>query len=197
MKQYSRVILFGAGASHGARQTPCPPLGYKLHNYVREYLREARAELNHLEDTDGTRTYLVRDEIDRRLHEAISFEALVNDLLEEQNFSLLQKVNALMACALTPPINDDLRVDDSFVEKSDTYDSFLSKNFPAIESLQSSSFITLNYDCLLERAICRSYHQEPNAKAHQCLCEHVNYRLDQRSSGVEVSEASRINKLGR
>src|SRR6185437_733223 len=48
------------------------------------------------------------------------------------------------------------------------------------------SFITLNYDCLLERAICRSYHQEPDATAQQCLCEHVNYRLDDSPSGIEV-----------
>ena len=181
-----RVILFGAGASYGARREPRPRLGSQLHDYVRDYLKAVWSELNDLEDSDGTRTSHVRKELDRRLQGAISFEALVNDLLIQQNFSLLQKLNALMAYALTPPINNNPRVDNSFVEQPDMYDRFLSKNFPASGSLRSSSFITLNYDCLLERAICRSYHQEPDPIARQCLCEHVNYRLDDNSSGIEV-----------
>ena len=186
MTAHRRVVLFGAGASYGARREPRPRLGSQLHDYVRDYLKAVWSELNDLEDSDGTRTSRVRKELDRRLHGAISFEALANDLLTQQNFSLLQKLNALMAYALTPPINDNPRVDNSFVEQPDMYDSFLSKNFPASGSLRSSSFITLNYDCLLERVICRSYHQEPDPIAQQCLCEHVNYRLDDNSSGIEV-----------
>ena len=186
MKAHRRVVLFGAGASYGARPEPRPPLGTQLHRYVQDYLKAAWSELNDLEDCDGTTTSRVRKELDCRLRGAISFEALVNDLLTQQNFSLLHKLNALMAYALTPPINDDPRVDNSFVEQPDMYDSFLSKNFPASKSLQSSSFITLNYDCLFERAICRSYQQEADPIAQQCLCEHVNYRLQYNSSGIEL-----------
>lgn len=186
LKRFRRVVLFGAGASHGAGREPRPPLGFQLHNYVRDYLKAVWSELNDLEDSDGSRTCRVRKELDRRLDGAISFEALVEDLFVQQNFSLLQKLNALMAYALTPPINDDPRVDSSFVEQPDMYDSFLSKNFPSSGLIRNASFIILNYDCLLERAICRSYHREHDPIAQRCLCEHVNYRLDDNSSGIEV-----------
>ena len=183
MQTCRRVVLFGAGASYGARPEPRPPLGYRLHKYVRDYLKASWSELNPLEDGNGTQ---VRTELDRRLHGAISFEALVNELLAQKNFLLLQNLNALMAYALTPPINDDPRADESFVEKPDRYDSFLSKNYPESGSLRSSSFITLNYDCLFERAICRYEHHESSAVTQRCLCEHVNYRLNEDTSGIEV-----------
>ncbi len=186
LKRFRRVVLFGAGASYGARREPRPCLGFQLHDYVRDYLKRVWSELNDLEDGDGSRTCRIRKELDCRLHGSVSFEALVKDLLVQQNFPLLQKLNALMAYALTPPINDNPRVDNSFVEQPDRYDTFLSKNFTASGSLQAASFITLNYDCLLERAICRSYHQEPDPIAQQCLCKNVNYRLDDNSSGIEV-----------
>lgn len=128
----------------------------------------------------------MRTELDRRLSKALSFEALVNELLAQKNFLLLQNLNALMAYALTPPINDDPRTDESFIEKTDTYDDFLSKNYPEGQSIRNTSFITLNYDCLFERAICRYLHQESSASAQQCLCKHVNYRLNQDASGIEV-----------
>lgn len=185
-KQFRRVVLFGAGASYGGGRESRPPLGINLHNYVRNYLGTAWSDLKGLEEDDGSRTCCVRKELDRRLQEAISFEALVNELLEQQNLSLLKKLNVLMAYALAPPVKGDPRVDNAFVEQPDMYDSFLSKNFSASGSIQSTSFITLNYDCLLERAICRFYCQESDPIAQQCLCEHVNYRLNDNSSGVEV-----------
>lgn len=142
-------------------------------------------ELNYLEDGDGTRTCQIRNELDRLLSQASSFETLVNSLLSQQQLSLLQKLNAVMACALTPPINNDPKIDDAFIEKTDMYGDFLAKTFHSRNELRNARFITLNYDCLLERAICRCYGQ-PLAEEQQCLCSHVNYRLDEKTAGIEV-----------
>ena len=144
-----------------------------------------KRELSYIEDGDGTRTSQIRMELDRLLSQASSFETLANSLLSKRKLSLLQRLNIVMACALTPPINDDPKVDDSFVEKSDAYDDFLTKSSRKIDGLQNALFITLNYDCLLERAICRHYEQ-PLAEEQQCLCSHVNYRLEDKTAGIEI-----------
>ena len=144
-----------------------------------------KGELSYIEDGDGTQTSQIRKELDHLLSQTSSFETLANSLLSKRKFLLLQRLNAVMACALTPPINDDPKVDDSFVEKPDAYDDFLTKNSRNIDGLQNAHFITLNYDCLLERAICRRYEQ-PLAEGQQCLCSHVNYRLDEKTTGIEI-----------
>lgn len=90
-----------------------------------------------------------------------------------------------MACALTPPINDDPKVDDAFTEKTDFYDEFLTRKLGNKDELQNARFISLNYDCLLERAICRRYEQ-PLDGGTQCLCSHVNYRLTEKAVGIVV-----------
>ncbi len=183
--QGATVFIFGAGASYGARK-PHPPLGKDLHRYVREYLCTAWEELGDLEDGDGTVTEKVRKELRELLDRASSFESLVDSLRKKRKRALLERLNQLMAYALTPPINDDPKVDDSFVEKPDLYDRSLTLNFPNPEELQRSSLITLNYDCLLERAICRYITHQSLPGEGQCLCKHVNYRLGDGDSGIEV-----------
>ena len=174
------LFLFGAGASTGARHPP-PPLGHHLHEYVGRYLREAWDELNILEEPqDGTETDQVRQRLKQHLHSTGSYESLVNELRSNSESDLLPKLNLLMAYALSPPINDDPRVDDAFIEKSDGYDELLK-----IVGTENVCFVTLNYDCLLKRAICR-YISRPLKGEGQCLCKHVAYRLSEGDSGVEV-----------
>lgn len=194
MEEVNRVVLFGAGASHGARE-PRPPLGKGLHCYVLKYLREAwiiRKELNQIEDGDGTRTEEVRKKLEELLKKASSFEGMANNLLKKEEKDLLGKLNYLMACALTPPLLPregepigDPKVDEAFIEKPDIYDGFLRMRFYSRENLEKATFITLNYDCLLERAICR-FLKEPQDGEGQCLCKHVNYWLTEDGSGIEV-----------
>lgn len=82
-----------------------------------------------------------------------------------------------MAYALTPPINDNPKVDNAFAEKTDLYDHFFLKHFSNRETLQATCLITLNYDCLLQRALCRCYHRSLDPNELQCLCSRIDYRL--------------------
>ena len=184
MEKVNRVVLFGAGASHGARE-PRPPLGKGLHCYVRKYLLKAWTELREIEDGDGSRTDEIRKKLEQRLKNESSFEYMADKLLAEEEKDLPGKLNYLMACALTPPINDDPRVDDAFIEQPDIYDEFLRSRFSSREKLEKAAFITLNYDCLLERAICRFLNESQDGE-DQCLCKHVNYWLTEDGSGIEV-----------
>ena len=80
-------------------------------------------------------------------------------------------------------------MDNAFVEKVDLYDRFLLKHFPNRETLRATCFITLNYDCLLERALCRCYHRSPDPNEIQCLCSRIDYRLHPPQNnipGIEV-----------
>ena len=185
MRKNQELFIFGAGASYGAR-TPRPRLGNLLHAYVQAFLHAKWSDLSYLEDGDGAVTYKNRQELDRILTHATSFETLATKLIDQGRFPLLQKLNALMAFALTPPINDDPRVDNAFIEQPDYYDHFLSKKYPHNNDLKDTCFITLNYDCLLERAICRHHRQQKLAGEDQCLCGHVDYRLNETSLGIEV-----------
>ena len=186
------LFLFGAGASHGARPVDPPPLGTELHRYVLDYLclPKAWGELGVLEEpADGTRTEKIRLDLKQRLEVASSYEQLVAQLRQRDEGDLLKKLNLLMAYALTPPINDDPKVDNAFVGKVDLYDRCLLKHFSNREELQTACFITLNYDCLLERALCRCYHHPPDPTELQCLCSHINYQLHQQRHdvlGIEV-----------
>lgn len=183
------LFLFGAGASHGARSVDPPPLGANLHHYVLDYLclPKAWGELGILEDpADGTRTDKTRLHLKQLLKTANSYEQLVDQLRRRDEQDLLEKLNLLMAYALTPPINDDPKVDTAFIEKVDLYDRFLLKHFSNRRALQTAGFITLNYDCLLERALCRCYHRSPEPNELQCLCRHINYWLHNDILGIEV-----------
>lgn len=193
MEKVNRVILFGAGASHGARE-PRPPLGKHLHCYVLKYLQTAheQRELNELGDGDESRTEEVCKKLEELLKNELSFEGLANKLLDEGENDLLGKLNYLMACALTPPLLPregepigDPKVDNAFIEKPDIYDDFLRRRFPSREMLEKATFITLNYDCLLERAICR-FLNERQDREDQCLCKHVNYWFTEDGSDIVV-----------
>lgn len=186
MDRSRKLFLFGAGASNGARN-PSPPLGSQLHGYVSGYLCRSWSELGILEEpNDCTRTEEVRCELKQHLSDAVSYESLASKLLGAGQNDLLKKLNLLMAYTLTPPINDDPKVDDAFIEQQDIYDDFLTIKFRDSEELKTTSFITLNYDCLLERAICRSLFKGPQHGEMQCLCKHVNYHLPANGSGIEV-----------
>lgn len=187
MQQCRRIVLFGAGASYGARADPCPPLGTELHEYVGRYLGKKCSELREWDSYDvttdsETATHGVRYELKQLLANAESFEQLANCLSEPNQRDLLAKLNFLMAGAMTPPIfplipHDEPRVDDAFLEQPDVYDVFLGKQFATSQEWPNTSFITLNYDCLLERAICCVLFGGPQEGESQCLCTHVNYYI--------------------
>lgn len=189
MQSCRRIVLFGAGASHGARSEPCPPLGTQLHEYVGWYLRKKCSELREWDSYDvttdsDTATHGVRYELRQLLANAESFERLANRLSKPHQRDLLAKLNFLMAGAMTPPIfplvpHDEPRVNDAFMEEPDIYDAFLEKQFAASQDWSNTSFITLNYDCLLERAICRVIFKGPQEGESQCLCKHVDYCIEE------------------
>lgn len=186
----NKVYVIGAGASHGARAPSSPPLGYKLHHYAREYLLKAWSELDILEEPeDGSRTDNKRNHLKCVLVKASSYEFLVGELLES-NPNLLQKLNLLMAYAMMPPRTPskgdpigDPKIDDAFIEKPDLYDNWLKKILKN-DSFRNICFVSLNYDCLLECAICRSLGGK--LEEGSCLCKSVNYRLNEQDSGIEV-----------
>ncbi|MCH8039038.1 MAG: hypothetical protein IH977_01665 [Nitrospinae bacterium] len=131
----------------------------------------------------------MRSQLQSGLDNASSYESLAGELLKSKT-NLLQKLNLLMAYALTPPRppttgepKGDPKVDDAFTEKLDLYDEWLKRIFEN-DSSHNVSFVSLNYDCLLERAICRSLGGQ--LEEGSCLCKFVNYRLEEQNSGVEV-----------
>jgi len=181
-----RIVVFGAGASHGAR-IPSPPLGTDLHRYVRKHLCAAWDELGSLEEQAEFPTDRIRHKLRGWLDKTQSFETLVSQLIHAQKGPFLEKLNLLMAYALTPPMTDDPRADGSFEERRDVYDRFLAPTARSPQELESTTFVTFNYDCLLERAICRCLGTRgPLQGEGQCLCKHVNYHLTDNSGEIEV-----------
>ncbi|MDP1948523.1 MAG: hypothetical protein Q8L77_13585 [Nitrospirota bacterium] len=134
----------------------------------------------------------MRNKLKHLLANAQSFEHLADRLADCHEQDLLAKLNFLMACAMTPPIfplipHDEPRVNDAFIEQHDVYDAFLEKNFATSEERSNASFITLNYDCLLERAICRTFFKGPQDGESQCLCRHVKYCIGEKGlQSIEV-----------
>jgi hypothetical protein len=184
------VVIFGAGSSYGAR-IPRPPLGASLHHYILKYLDAKRRVDSPFPDCVGRDI----EKVTQKLNAAMSYETAVKILLQEhweknrsnnkvtEAYDILKAMNRYMAYALTPPLGDDPRVDDAFVEGVDEYDRFLKRRYPCVESLSDVIFITLNYDCLLERAICRTYFPNQN-DGKQCLCTHVDYHIENGKQGV-------------
>lgn len=184
-----QVAFFGAGASYGARNNPSPPLGQDLHTWVVKYFERKYDELDVWTKEPWLESF--RDEVIHDLNNSISFETLANKLWCEKKISHLEKLNFFLAASMTPPFNlddphEEPRVDDSFFEKSDVYDEWLRKNVKKIDKLKDFTFITLNYDCLLERAICRTFFTG-NSEEKQCLCTHVHYPyINGPTNGPEV-----------
>ena len=143
-------------------------------------------------EDDGGLSEQVRQKLNQYLEDTTSYELLASKLVKENQKELLQKLNFLLAGSMTPPINpliqnDEPRVDDTFVEKCDLYDDFLRKRILNPQGSIACSFITLNYDCLLERAICRTLCNGPQDGEGQCLCTHVNYPFIRNlRNGIEV-----------
>jgi hypothetical protein len=183
-----QVVFFGAGASYGARE-PRPPLGKDLHQWVLKYFNKKYDELHDWEQ--GMESEIVRLKVKRYLENATSYEALANTLWEGNEIDFLVKLNFLLAASMTPPFNlddphEEPRVNDSFVEKPDVYDEWLKNCVKKADHLKDFTFITLNYDCLLERAICRIFYTKEEEE-RQCLCTHVYYPFIGGSrTGVEV-----------
>ena len=135
------LVIFGAGASYGARE-PRPPLGKDLHQWILGYFEKKYDELGEWEQEWGTDN--VRQILKGKLKNATSYEALANTLWKERKPGLLAKLNFLLAAFMTPPVNQDPKVDDSFVEKHDVYDEWLKKTIVGRENIKDFSFITLN-----------------------------------------------------
>lgn len=135
MQPCRRIVLFGAGASYGARSEHRPPLGTGLLGYVERYLGKKFPELREWDSYDVatdsmTATQGVRNKLKQLLANAQSYEELAARLSECNERDLLAKLNFLMAGAMTPPLfpptlDDEPRVDDSFIEQPDIYDAFL------------------------------------------------------------------------
>lgn len=208
MQPCRRIMLFGAGASHGARLEHRPPLGTTLHDYVERYLGKKFSELREWDSYDVTTdsvtaSHGVRNELKQLFANVQPFERLAAHLSERQEWDLLAKLNFLMAGSMTPPMfplirNDEPRVDDSFIEQPDIYDAFLRKSFATSQEWSNASFVTLNYDCLLERAICRVLFDGPHDGESQCLCTHVNYCIGEKGDRpIEVLKPhGSINWIG-
>lgn len=198
-------MIFGAGASYGARE-PRPPLGKDLHQWVLRYFEKKYNELHLWENEPGTEwenepgSEIVRQTLKGKLKNATSYEALANTLWKERKPDLLTKLNFLLAASMTPPLNDlddEPRVDDSFVERPDLFDEWLKKKVRNKGDFRDFTFMTLNYDCLLERAICRMFFT-PDEKEGQCLCTHIHYPfIGGPETGVEVFKLhGSINWIG-
>jgi hypothetical protein len=198
----NRVVLLGAGASNGAREEPRPPLGKELHQRVLRYFEKTYNDWHRWENEPGTKwkyehgSEIVRQRLKDHLKNASSYESLADTLLREGKTPDLTKLNYLLARYMTPPVNQDPKVDDSFLEKPDLFDEWLKKTVRKRENLKYFTIITLNYDCLLERAICRFF--KPDKKERQCLCTHVHYPFIGGSEpGVEVLKLhGSINWIG-
>jgi hypothetical protein len=197
-----QVVFFGAGASYGARE-PRPSLGKDLHQWVLQYLnKKIKLDWDFLE-ADGD--IQIIQYLKNKLKVADSFEALAQNLWEGNERAKLFKLNFLLAASMTPPFNknnphEEPRVNDSFVEKLDVYDEWLKSCVKKADHLKNFTFITLNYDCLLERAICRTFFtcDQEEGQCQQCLCTHVRYPfIGGPTTGVEVLKLhGSINWIG-
>ena len=92
MQTCLRVVLFGAGASAGARSEPRPPLGHELLKYVADYLEKIGAPIEW--DLSKLKGRIVTEP-------SLSFEHLANHLSSCRKRDLLIQLNFLMACAMT------------------------------------------------------------------------------------------------
>jgi hypothetical protein len=195
-----RVVLFGAGASYGARPNPSPPMGKYLHKWVLKNLNNLIKNDQDLLEADGKLP--ITQKLKSRLEGAHSYEDLAKVLHETGERDCLMELNFRLAAFMTPPRNpnnpdEEPRVDDSFIEQPDLFDEWLKKTVRKSENLKHFTFITLNYDCLLERAICRTFFT-PDENEGQCLCTHVYYPfIGGPETGVELLKLhGSINWIG-
>jgi len=159
------VIIFGAGASHGARVPPSPPLGKDLLVYLDRYLQviEEHMPINAsgLPFRENQQLYQLRGLVENAKKRRWTYEQLIEHEVTErspynENLALL---NRLVVAAFIPPRthwNPPIpRLDEALSERADIYDDFLSKLKDKGCAPSNVIFVTLNYDLLLEQAIKR------------------------------------------
>jgi hypothetical protein len=160
------VVILGAGASHGAREHPAPPLGKDLLDYLERYLHfieeEAVRNDSGLPFREGGELGKLRHLLNNANERRWTYEHLVDHEVgkghpHNENLSLL---NRLLVAAFSPPsasYNPPIRwLDQAFFDRQDLYDEFLSHLKAKGFSSEGLTFITLNYDTLLEQAIRRT-----------------------------------------
>lgn len=183
-----QLAFLGAGASYGARENPSPPLGKGLHKWVLKNLNNQIKKEQCLLEANNKLPIIQK--LKSRLGKAHSYEDLAKLLHNTGERDCLMELNFRLAAFMTPPLNstnenEEPRIDDSFIETPDLYDEWLKKVVKK-ENLENFAFITLNYDCLLERAICRTFFT-PEKEEGQCLCTHVHYPfVGGPKTGIEV-----------
>jgi len=160
------VVILGAGVSHGARGGHAPPLGKDLLDYLDRYLHlvEHEATLNDsgLPFREDGELGKLRCLLNAGKEHHWTYEQLIDQELRNydpynENLSLL---NRLLVAAFSPPpvsYNPPIpRLDHAFDMRADLYDDLIK----ALEGkgLDSTNltFITLNYDLLLEQALQRA-----------------------------------------
>jgi hypothetical protein len=159
------VIIFGAGASHGARVPPSPPLGKDLLAYLDRYLQVIQEHMalnpSGLPFRDDQQLDQLRSLIENAKKHRWTYEQLVDHEVAKgnpynENLGLL---NRLVVAAFIPPRTpwdpSIPRLDEAFEERPDVYDDFLRKLTEKGYNPSNLIFVTLNYDVLFEEAIQR------------------------------------------
>ena len=158
------IVILGAGASHGARDAPAPPLGKDLLDYLDRYLhfveRETAVNPSGLPFREDKELSRLRCLLNMAKEHHWTYEQLIDHEVrtsnpQNENLSLL---NLLLVAALSPAsASYNLQwLDQAFSAGQDLYDGFLSQLKANGFSSKGLTFITLNYDILLEQAIRRT-----------------------------------------
>ena len=161
------VVILGAGASHGARERPAPPLGNDLLDYLESYLHfveeETARNSSGLPFREAGKLDKLRRLLDKANEHGWTYERLVEDELgkDDADNESLSLLNYLLVAAFSPPsasYNPPIQwLDQAFSDRQDLYDEFLSQMKAKGFISEGLIFITLNYDILLEQAIVRAH----------------------------------------
>ena len=160
------VIILGAGASHGAREGHAPPLGKDLLDYLDRHLHlvEHEATLNNsgLPFREDGEMGKLRCLLNAGKEHHWTYEQLIDQELRNydpynENLSLLNRL--LVAAFSPPPVSYHPpipRLDKAFTDRPYLYDHFLQGLRLKGHYSRNLTFITLNYDLLLEQALLRA-----------------------------------------
>lgn len=192
------LIVLGAGASFGAREEPRPPLGAELLGYVASYLDK--------HDADPLRSSpLSRDEgkharrlVQSAIERGETFEAMINRIRREAEYPAYDESLRELTLAIVGALQYErvgLRVDEAFAPKPDRYDELVSLIIDAGWSKENASFLSLNYDLLLEEALKRAT-PEPRADYPDDLTVAFDWRLYKPHGSANWCAASPIFGLG-
>ena len=106
------IVVFGAGASHGARN-PRPPLGADLHRYVLQYLDGVKKR-----DMPQEQRSSDIEDVTKILQSTTFYEAAVEKLLEENREQKRTDRNKVTRASELPPATADLVASIPFQEPS-------------------------------------------------------------------------------